>query len=178
MRPQRPLGGSRPGQERAARGSGTASRARPGAFVRGPLRPGRIPRFVWRAGASPRPASCSFVSPSPVAWGSPCLVRRPHALVLTKPACPHLPDPGVASWALYLHPRLTPRVACPARGEGDLFGGQAGGTRGRARKQEAFLCRALQTRCVFLVSVQHLSPCRTWWSCGRQKKGNSFCPLR
>lgn len=48
----------------AARGLGTASRARPGAFVRGPLRPGRIPRFVWRAGASPRPASCSFVSPS------------------------------------------------------------------------------------------------------------------
>lgn len=30
----------------------------------------------------------------------------------------------------------------------------------------------------FLVSVQRSSPCRTWWSCGRQKKGNSCCPLR
>lgn len=145
--------------------------------MRGPLRPGRIPRFVWRAGASPRPASCSFVSPSPVARGSRCLVRRPHPLVRTKPARPHHLDPGVADWALYLHPRLTPRMASPARGEGDLFG--AGGWHegtGEETGSVSFPC--ITNAVCFLVSVQRLSPCRTWWSCGRQKKGNSCCPLR
>ncbi|KAM4834311.1 transmembrane protein 131-like isoform 2-T2 [Thomomys bottae] len=31
---------------------------------------------------------------------------------------------------------------------------------------------------LLLGVFQRLSLCRTWWSCGRQKKGNSCCPLR
>lgn len=159
-------------------GAGTASRARLGAFVRGPP-PRRSPRFVWRAVPRRGPASCSFVPPArPRCSG--CRARQgpgaaPRPLV---PLSPSAFRPG----GRRLRPTIvfdSPRGGLGSTGgKGTCFGGRRVALRGTAGETGSASSPCVNYAVYLLVSVQRLSPCRTWWSCGKQKKGNSCCPLR
>lgn len=116
--PQRPLPHSPPPCKQKAgksRGSGTvrtASRARPGAFVRGPPAPqAQPPLCVARARAPPRPGFLQLCSPRRAARDPSCRCPAPDAAGCSAPQH-QTPRPCSRSPLCHGHRRRTPRPLC------------------------------------------------------------------